>query len=109
MAASRSALRVRSRLRSRRVRTAQLGDDICRSLPLRMQICTRCRTALSAGMVVGMRQQTVLISGGGIAGSTLAYWLARHGFRPTVVERAQGVRSSGNPVDVRGSATQVAE
>ena len=51
---------------------------------------------------------TVLISGGGIAGPTLAYWLARHGFRPTVVERSAGLRSSGNPVDVRGEAMPVA-
>jgi 2-polyprenyl-6-methoxyphenol hydroxylase-like FAD-dependent oxidoreductase len=51
----------------------------------------------------------VLISGAGVAGSTLAYWLARHGLRPTVVERAQAMRSSGNPVDVRGPAVPVAE
>jgi 2-polyprenyl-6-methoxyphenol hydroxylase-like FAD-dependent oxidoreductase len=51
----------------------------------------------------------VLISGAGVAGPTLAYWLARHGFRPTVVERSQGLRSSGNPVDVRGPAMPVAE
>ncbi|MGC1213062.1 MAG: FAD-dependent monooxygenase [Micromonospora sp.] len=53
--------------------------------------------------------KTVLISGAGIAGPTLAYWLARHGFQPTVVERAQGQRSSGNPVDVRGPALPVVE
>ncbi|MDI5938273.1 NAD(P)-binding protein, partial [Micromonospora sp. DH15] len=53
--------------------------------------------------------KTVLISGAGIAGPTLAYWLARHGFRPTVVERAQGLRSSGSPVDVRGPAVPIAE
>lgn len=52
---------------------------------------------------------TVLISGAGIGGTTLAYWLARHGFRPTIVERATGLRSSGNPVDVRGPAVDVAE
>lgn len=51
----------------------------------------------------------VLISGAGVAGNTLAYWLARHGMRPTVVERSQGLRSSGNPVDVRGPAMPVAE
>jgi 2-polyprenyl-6-methoxyphenol hydroxylase-like FAD-dependent oxidoreductase len=51
----------------------------------------------------------VLISGAGVAGSTLAYWLARNGFKPTVVERSQGLRSSGNPVDVRGPAMPVAE
>src|SRR3954469_21915362 len=56
-----------------------------------------------------MTEQTVLISGAGVAGPTLAYWLARHGFRPTVVERAAGLRSSGNPVDVRGPALDVVD
>jgi 2-polyprenyl-6-methoxyphenol hydroxylase-like FAD-dependent oxidoreductase len=51
---------------------------------------------------------SVLISGAGIAGPTLAYFLARQGFRPTVVERSQGRRSSGSPVDVRGRAVAVA-
>ncbi|MBO3746385.1 FAD-dependent monooxygenase [Streptosporangiaceae bacterium NEAU-GS5] len=51
----------------------------------------------------------ILISGSGIAGPTLAYWLARHGFRPTVVERAAGLRSSGSPIDVRGPAVDIAE
>jgi 2-polyprenyl-6-methoxyphenol hydroxylase-like FAD-dependent oxidoreductase len=52
---------------------------------------------------------SVLISGAGVAGSTLAYWLARHGFRVTVVECASGQRSSGNPVDIKGSAVAVVE
>ncbi|MFF3216640.1 FAD-dependent monooxygenase [Streptomyces sp. NPDC002886] len=52
--------------------------------------------------------QRVLISGAGIAGPTLAYWLARYGFRPTVVELTGAVRSSGSPVDVRGPALDVA-
>jgi 2-polyprenyl-6-methoxyphenol hydroxylase-like FAD-dependent oxidoreductase len=56
-----------------------------------------------------MSEQTVLICGAGIAGPTLAYWLARHGFRPTVVEHATALRSSGSPVDVRGPAVDVAE
>lgn len=56
-----------------------------------------------------MTSRSVLISGAGIAGPTLAYWLARRGFKPTVVERSQGPRSSGNPVDVRGPALPVAE
>ncbi|MBB5076514.1 FAD-dependent monooxygenase [Nonomuraea endophytica] len=51
----------------------------------------------------------ILISGAGIAGSTLAYWLARHGMNATVVERSAGQRSSGSPVDVRGHAVEVAE
>ena len=56
-----------------------------------------------------MTKRSVLISGAGVAGPTLAYFLARQGVRATVVERAQGLRSSGNPVDVRGPALPVAE
>ncbi|QNE20591.1 monooxygenase [Kribbella qitaiheensis] len=56
-----------------------------------------------------MTTKTVLISGAGVGGPTLAYWLARHGFRPTVVERSAGLRSSGNPVDVRGPAVRVVQ
>ncbi|GAB3140025.1 FAD-dependent monooxygenase [Microbispora hainanensis] len=58
---------------------------------------------------MGCVMSTVLISGAGIAGPTLAYWLAGHGFRVTVVERGGRLRSSGNPVDVRGPAVPVAE
>ncbi|MFI1913155.1 FAD-dependent monooxygenase [Nocardia sp. NPDC020380] len=50
---------------------------------------------------------SVLISGAGVGGSTLAYWLADNGFQVTVVERAGAQRSSGNPVDVRGPAVDV--
>jgi 2-polyprenyl-6-methoxyphenol hydroxylase-like FAD-dependent oxidoreductase len=56
-----------------------------------------------------MNARRALISGAGVAGPTLAYWLARHGFHVTVVERARDLRSSGNPVDVRGPALAVAE
>jgi len=52
---------------------------------------------------------SVLISGAGVAGSTLAYWLARQGFTVTMVERSAGQRSSGNPVDVKGPAVAIAE
>ncbi|WP_415853221.1 FAD-dependent monooxygenase [Sinomonas sp. G460-2] len=55
-----------------------------------------------------MHRSSVLICGAGIAGPTLAYWLARYGFHPTIVERAEDRRSSGNPVDVRGEAAQIA-
>lgn len=51
--------------------------------------------------------QTVLISGGGIAGPVLAHWLHHHGFAPTVVERAPGPRPGGQAVDVRGVALEV--
>lgn len=48
--------------------------------------------------------KTILISGAGIAGTTLAWWLAGNGFTPTVVERAASTRTSGAPVDVQGDA-----
>ncbi len=62
-----------------------------------------------AGHDVPMGTRSVLVVGAGVAGSTLAYWLARHGMETTVVERGQGQRSSGSPVDVRGPALAVVE
>ncbi|MGW8887949.1 FAD-dependent monooxygenase [Streptomyces sp. NPDC055749] len=53
--------------------------------------------------------ERILISGASIAGLTLAHWLARHGFRPTVVERAPDLRTGGNGVDVRDQAVEVVE
>jgi len=47
--------------------------------------------------------RSVLISGGGIAGPSLAYWLGTSGYEVTVVERAPGLRTSGaSAVDFRG-------
>lgn len=51
----------------------------------------------------------VLISGASVAGPALAYWLRRHGFHPTIVERAPGVRRGGQAIDVRGVALAVVE
>ncbi len=53
--------------------------------------------------------EPILISGASIAGPAVAFWLAKHGFRPTVVERAPRLRTGGNGVDVRGQAVEVAE
>lgn len=52
--------------------------------------------------------ERILISGAGIAGLTLAHWLARYGFCPTVVERAPRPHVGGNGVDVRDRALDVA-
>ncbi|WP_333741420.1 FAD-dependent monooxygenase [Streptomyces sp. IBSBF 2806] len=46
--------------------------------------------------------KNVLISGASIAGPALAYWLGRHGFRPTVVELAPALRKGGQAIDFRG-------
>lgn len=56
-----------------------------------------------------MKNTTVLISGAGVAGITLAYWLRRHGFVPTVVERARSIRDGGYKIDIRGAALPVVE
>ncbi|MFJ9690965.1 FAD-dependent monooxygenase [Kitasatospora sp. NPDC101183] len=53
--------------------------------------------------------KSVLVSGAGVAGCALAAMLARHGFAPTVVERADGLRGGGQAVDVRGVALEVVE
>jgi 2-polyprenyl-6-methoxyphenol hydroxylase-like FAD-dependent oxidoreductase len=50
----------------------------------------------------------VLISGAGIAGPTLAYWLARHGMTPTLVERAPTLRTGGYVIDFWGAGFDVA-
>jgi 2-polyprenyl-6-methoxyphenol hydroxylase-like FAD-dependent oxidoreductase len=53
----------------------------------------------------------VLISGASIAGPTLAYWLRRSGFAPTVVEQTPALRAGlgGHAVDLFGPAVDVAE
>jgi len=50
----------------------------------------------------------VLISGGGIAGLTLAYWLQRYGIVPTIVEKAANIRRSGYGIDFFGTGYDVA-
>jgi len=56
-----------------------------------------------------MRNRKILISGVGIAGPTLAYWLRSYGFEPTLVERAPTLRSGGYIVDFWGLGFDVAE
>jgi len=50
----------------------------------------------------------VLISGAGVAGPTLAYWLRRYGFTPTIVERAPQLRTGGYVIDFWGVGYRVA-
>ncbi|MEU1289826.1 FAD-dependent monooxygenase [Kitasatospora sp. NPDC005856] len=57
----------------------------------------------------GARTTSVLVSGAGIAGTALAHWLDRYGFRATVVERAPSLRGGGQAVDIRGTALTVVE
>ncbi len=52
----------------------------------------------------------ILISGASIAGPVLAYWLTRHGFEVTVVERAPTLRKTGgHAVDLFRPAMEISE
>lgn len=51
----------------------------------------------------------VLVSGGGVAGTTLAYWLHRYGHTPVVVERAPHGRLGGYGFDFHGTGYDVAQ
>jgi 2-polyprenyl-6-methoxyphenol hydroxylase-like FAD-dependent oxidoreductase len=45
---------------------------------------------------------SVLISGGSIAGPSVAWWLNKYGFETTLVERWHELRPGGQNIDVRG-------
>lgn len=49
----------------------------------------------------------ILITGASVAGNVAAWWLGRHGFDVTVVERNPGFRDGGQNVDVRGVGREV--
>ncbi len=51
----------------------------------------------------------VLVSGAGIAGPCLAYWLHRYGFEPTLVERAPQLRTGGYVIDFWGAGYDIAQ
>lgn len=53
------------------------------------------------------RNSRILISGASIAGPTLAYWLHRHGFQVTLVEKAPSLRLGGQSIDASGPARQI--
>src|SRR5262245_20508554 len=56
-----------------------------------------------------MAHPTVLVSGAGIAGPTLAFWLTRSGYRVIVVEAAPAIRPGGQTVDLRGAGRGVVQ
>jgi 2-polyprenyl-6-methoxyphenol hydroxylase-like FAD-dependent oxidoreductase len=58
---------------------------------------------------VSSRAQSVLICGSGVAGPTLAYWLAEGGFEPTLIERAPELRTGGYMLDFWGLGFDIAE
>jgi 2-polyprenyl-6-methoxyphenol hydroxylase-like FAD-dependent oxidoreductase len=51
----------------------------------------------------------IAISGAGVAGPTLAYWLLRAGHEPTLIESAPSLRIGGYMIDFWGVGFEVAE
>ncbi|HRP91072.1 MAG TPA: FAD-dependent monooxygenase [Edaphocola sp.] len=56
-----------------------------------------------------MENKNILISGAGIAGTALAFWLKKFGFNPTIVEIAPKLREGGYAIDFWGAGFDVAE
>lgn len=56
-----------------------------------------------------MKNKNILISGAGIAGPCLAYWLCYYGFNPTIVEMYPKIREGGYIIDFWGVGYDVAE
>lgn len=56
-----------------------------------------------------MENKNILISGAGIAGTSLAYWLKKFGFHPTIVEASPKLRKGGYAIDFWGAGFDVAE
>lgn len=56
-----------------------------------------------------MNNKNILISGAGIAGVTLAFWLKKFGFNPTIVEISPKLREGGYAIDFWGAGFEVAE
>lgn len=61
------------------------------------------------GLYDRMSNERVLISGGGIGGLTLAYWLKRNGWTPIVIERAPDLRTGGYAIDFAGTGFDVVD
>jgi len=51
----------------------------------------------------------VLVSGAGIAGPTLAFWLSHYGLEPTIVEKAPELRTGGYIIDFWGLGFDIAD
>ncbi|TVY41643.1 Transcription factor [Lachnellula subtilissima] len=54
------------------------------------------------GIARAARIMQILISGAGIAGTSLAFWLSKLGHEITVVERFPSLRATGLQIDLRG-------
>ena len=53
--------------------------------------------------------QNILINGAGISGLTLAYWLQKRGFSPTIIEKRPNLHERGYMIDFYGSGFDAVE
>ncbi|KAG5996238.1 hypothetical protein E4U54_002633 [Claviceps lovelessii] len=58
---------------------------------------------------MGQKSLRVLISGAGVAGPSLAFWLTRLGHPCTIVERSGQLRASGQQIDLREQGVEAAD
>lgn len=80
------------------------------SAPTPVPLGTRHRVGVLSQASDGpSRVRTVLVSGAGVAGLTVAHWLQRFGFDVTVIESAPAPRQGGQAIDVRGPALEVVD
>ncbi len=56
-----------------------------------------------------MKNRNILISGAGIAGLTVAYFLKEYGFNPLVIEKSDALRDNGYMIDFFSSGLYVSE
>ena len=54
-----------------------------------------------------MPSKRVLICGAGVAGSILAFWLAKHDFQVVVIERSKAEQKAGQGIEIEEPALQV--
>ncbi|KAL8652113.1 MAG: hypothetical protein Q9226_004397 [Calogaya cf. arnoldii] len=54
-----------------------------------------------------MKSLNILICGGGCAGPSLAFWLARAGHHVTIVERFPALRATGAQIDIRDQGIEI--
>ena len=54
-----------------------------------------------------MPSERILICGAGVAGSVLAFWLAKHDFQVVVVERSRSDQKLGQGIEIEEPAVQV--
>lgn len=87
---------------------AELGDAIYESIRIQLWL-----GALSLHSILIMsisslhKPLRVLISGAGIGGPVLVYWLGKAGVSVTVVERADRLRKEGQTVDINDEARTI--